>query len=284
MYWCESSTIKKAEHQRIDAFGLMLEKSPESPLDNREIQPVNPKVNHPWLFIGRTDAEAEVPILWPPDSKSQLTGKDPDAGKDWRQEKGPIEDKMVRWHHWLSGCEFKQAPGDSEGQGSLVSCSPWGWKESDVTEQLSNKGFQTPPVPMILTCWDPKTILVNRLDSSAGGHLVFPLEEDMLTQPSPHRQVSDDALVSSSRTFFWEQSSQSVPADCTPGPSWGETTPGPHHTILTVLLGTGPQQDHSLPSLAPRNQEQVFVFLGQHWTFSCSVWKRAGTRFAAACG
>ena len=163
MYWCESSTIKKAEHQRIDAFGLVLEKSPESPLDNREIQPVNPKVNHPWLFIGRTDAEAEVPILWPPDSKSQLTGKDPDAGKDWRQEKGPIEDKMVRWHHWLSGCEFKQAPGDSEGQGSLVSCSPWGWKESDVTEQLSNKGFQTPPVPMILTCWDPKTILVNRL-------------------------------------------------------------------------------------------------------------------------
>ena len=98
MHGCESWTIKKAEHQRIDAFELVLEKTPESPLDSKEIQPVNPKVNHPWIFTGRTDAEAETeaPIVWPPDAMSQLIGKDPDAGKDWRQkEKRPIEDEML---------------------------------------------------------------------------------------------------------------------------------------------------------------------------------------------
>ena len=86
-----------------------------------------PKGNQPWIFIGRTDAEAEVPILWPPDAKRQLIGKDPDAGKDWRQEeKGTTEDKMVGWHHWFKGHEFEQTPGDGEGQGRLVRCSIWG--------------------------------------------------------------------------------------------------------------------------------------------------------------
>ena len=86
------------------------------------------------MFIGRTDAEAEAPILWPPDAKSQLTGKDPDAGKDWRQEeKGMTEDEMVGWHHRLNGHEFEQTLEDSEGQGSLVCCSPWGGKELDTT-------------------------------------------------------------------------------------------------------------------------------------------------------
>ena len=90
------------------------------PLDSKEIKPVNPKGNQPWIFIVRTDAEVEAPILWPPDVKSWLTGKDPDAGKDWRQEeKGSTEDEMVAWHHWLSGHEFEQAPGDGEGQVSL---------------------------------------------------------------------------------------------------------------------------------------------------------------------
>ena len=85
--------------------------------------------------MGRTDAKAEAPILWSPDSKSQLTGKDPDAGKDWRQEeKGATEDEMVGWHHGLNGCEFEQTPGDSEGQGSLASCIPWGCKALDMTE------------------------------------------------------------------------------------------------------------------------------------------------------
>ena len=110
-----------------------LEKTLESPLDCKEIQPVNPKGNQSWRFIGRTDAEAETPILWPPDVKNWLNGKDPEAGKDWRQEeKGTIEDEMVGWHHWLNGHEFEQTPGDSEGQASLVH-SPWGCKEPDTT-------------------------------------------------------------------------------------------------------------------------------------------------------
>ena len=82
-----------------------------SPLDFREIKPVNPKGNQSWIFIGRTDAEAEAPVLWPPDAKNWLIEKDPDAGKDWRQEeKGMIDDEMVGWHHWLNGHEFEQAP------------------------------------------------------------------------------------------------------------------------------------------------------------------------------
>ena len=116
----------------------MLENSLESPLDY-EIKPVNPKGNQSWIFIERTDAEAEAPIHWPPDTKNWLTGKDPDAEKDWRQEeKGITEDKMVAWYHWLKGDEFEQARGDGEGQGSLVFCSPWGHKKSDTTGQLNN--------------------------------------------------------------------------------------------------------------------------------------------------
>ena len=103
-------------------------------LDCKEIQPVHPKGNQSWIFIGSTDAEAETPILWPPDAKSWLIGKDPDAGKDWRQEKGTTEDEMVGWHYRLSGHESEQALGDGDGQGSLVRCSPWGHKESDMTE------------------------------------------------------------------------------------------------------------------------------------------------------
>ena len=109
------------------------------PLDSKEIKPVHPKVNQPWIFIGRTDAEAEAPILWPPDVKSRLIEKDPDAETDWGQEdKGAKEDEMVGWHHRLSEYEFKQTRGDGEGQGSLACCSPWGRKESDMTEQLNN--------------------------------------------------------------------------------------------------------------------------------------------------
>ena len=118
-----------------------LGKTLKSPLDYKEIKPVD-KGNQHWIFIGRTDAEAEDPILWPPDAKNWLIGKDPDAGKDWRQEeKGLTEDQMVGWHHWLSGHEFEQAPGDGEGQGRLACCSPWGCKESDMTEQLSNNNI-----------------------------------------------------------------------------------------------------------------------------------------------
>ena len=113
---------------------VVLEKTLESPLDSKEIEPINPKGNQPWIFIGRTDAETEAPILWPPDAKSWIIRKDPDAGKDWGQEeKGTTEDEMVGWHHRLNGHEFEQALGDSEGQGRLARCSPWGCKESSNT-------------------------------------------------------------------------------------------------------------------------------------------------------
>ena len=138
MYGCERWTIKKAECQRIDAFWTMvLEKTLESPLDCKEIKPVNPKGNQSWIFIERTDTEDETPILWPPDVKNWLLGKEPDAGKDWRQEeKGTTEDEMVGWHHWLIGHEFEQALGIGDGQGSLACCSPWGsQKVTELTEQ-----------------------------------------------------------------------------------------------------------------------------------------------------
>ena len=113
--------------------------TPESPLDCKEIRPVNPKGNQSWILIGRTCAEAEVPILWPPDVKSQLIRKDPDAEKDWGQEeKGTTEDEMVGRPHWLNGHEFEQAPGDGKGQGGLACCSPWGRRELDMTERRSD--------------------------------------------------------------------------------------------------------------------------------------------------
>ena len=113
---------------------LMLEKTVESPLDWKEIKPVNPKGNQHWIFIGRTDAEAEAPILWPPTGKSWLIGKDPDAGKDWgNAEKGATEDEMVGWHHWLNKHEFEHTPVDRQGQRSLACCSSWGRKEPDMT-------------------------------------------------------------------------------------------------------------------------------------------------------
>ena len=118
---------------------VVLEKTLENPLDCKEIKPVYAKGNQPWIFIGKTDAEAEAAILWPPDAKSQLIGKDPDAEKDWRQdEKGMTKNHMVGWHHRLNGHEFEQMLGDSGRQGSLVCCSPWGRKESEMTEQLNN--------------------------------------------------------------------------------------------------------------------------------------------------
>ena len=117
---------------------VALEKTLESPLDCKEIQLVHPKGNQFWIFIGRTDAEAETPILWPPDAMNWLIWKDPDAGKDWRrEEKGMTEDEMVGWHHQLDGHEFKQALGVGDGQGGLAWCSPWGHNELDTTEQLN---------------------------------------------------------------------------------------------------------------------------------------------------
>ena len=116
---------------------MVLEKTLESPLDCKEIQPFYPNRHESWILIGRTDAEAETPILWPPDVKNWLIGKVPDAGKDWRWEKWMTEDEMVGWHHLLNGHEFEQVPGVGDGQGSLACCSPWGYNESDTTKQLN---------------------------------------------------------------------------------------------------------------------------------------------------
>ena len=123
----DSCFREKHKEQRSWCFPIVvLEKTLESPLDWKKIKAVNPKGNQPWIFIGRTDTEAEAPTLWPPSEKSQLTGKDSDAGKDWGQEKGAAENEMVGWCHRLDGHEFEQTLGDSEGQRSLVCCSPWG--------------------------------------------------------------------------------------------------------------------------------------------------------------
>jgi len=135
LHGCESWALKKAEHWETCFLTVVLEKTLESPLDSKEIKPVNPKGNQPWIFIGRIDAEAETPILWPPDAKNGLTVKDPDVGKDWRQEKGMTEHDMVRWHHWLNGYKFEQTQWVGDGQGNLVCCSPWGHKESDRNER-----------------------------------------------------------------------------------------------------------------------------------------------------
>ena len=117
---------------------VVLEKTLESPLDCKEIKAVNPKGNQSWIFIGRTDDETKISILWPPDAKNWLHEKDPDARKDWRwEEKETTEGEMVGWHHWLDGHKFEQALGVGDGQGGLVCCSPWGHKESDTTEWLN---------------------------------------------------------------------------------------------------------------------------------------------------
>ena len=117
---------------------VVLEKTLECPLDCKKSHPVNPKGNQSWIFIGRTDAEANTPILWPPDVKNWLIWKDPDAGKDWRwEEKGTTEDEMVGWHHLLDWHEFEWAPGVGAGQGGLACCRPWGRKELDTTERLN---------------------------------------------------------------------------------------------------------------------------------------------------
>ena len=119
-------------------WSVVMKETLESPLDSKEIQPVHPKGNQSWLFIGKTDGEAKAPVLWPPDVKNWLIGKDADAGKDWRQEeKGTTEDETVGWPHRLNGPEFEQALGVGDGQGNLTCCSPWGRKEWDTTEWLN---------------------------------------------------------------------------------------------------------------------------------------------------
>ena len=165
---------------------VVLEKTLESVLDCKEIKPVNPKGNPPWIFIGRTDADAEAPILWPPDAKSQLTGKDPDAGKEWRQEKGMTENEMIEWHHWLNRHEFEQALGYGEEQGSLVCCSQWGpksWTQlSDWTMAITKE------LPWWLSskesaCSAEDLTWISGLERSPGGGHGNPLQYSCLENP-----------------------------------------------------------------------------------------------------
>ena len=165
---------------------VVLEETVLSPLHCKEMKPVNPKGNQSWIFIGRTDAEAEAPILWPPDAENWPIGKDPNAGKDQKQGKR-TEDEMVGWHHQLNGHEFEHDLGDGEGQGSLVCCSPWGHKELDTTEwlnfayKLHKQGdniqpWRTPfpiwnqsvvPRPVLTVAYWPAYRFLRRLDSQS---------------------------------------------------------------------------------------------------------------------
>ena len=128
---------RKLSSEELMFWTVVLEKTLESPLDCKEIQPVHSEGDQPWDFFGRNDAKAETPILCPPHVKSWLIGKDSDAGRDWgQQEKGMTEDEMAGWHHWLDGRESEWTPGVGDGQGGLACCDSWGRKESDTTEWL----------------------------------------------------------------------------------------------------------------------------------------------------
>ena len=140
--WMWALDHKEGWVQKNWCFQSLVVKTLESPLDRKEFKPVSLLGNQSWIFIRRTDTEAEAPILWSPDAKSWLTGIDPDAGKDWRQEEKQVtEDEMGGWHHRLNEHEFEQTPGDTEGQESLACCNPLGHKELDMTELLNNNNL-----------------------------------------------------------------------------------------------------------------------------------------------
>ena len=169
MYRYENWTIKKAEHQRTDAFELCWRRLLRVPRTVR-IKPVNPKGNQLWIFIERTDAETEAPILWPPDVKNWLIWKDPDTGKDWRQEeKGMTEDEMVGWHHQLDGHECEQTLGVGDGQGSLECCGPWGRRQSDRISDWTELAvemiffFLLVTNPSTVSSWPPSCIEIQHL-------------------------------------------------------------------------------------------------------------------------
>ena len=131
---CEESWMPKS----WCFWTVVLEKTHESPLDCKKVQPVHSKGDQSSMFFGRNNAKAETPVLWPPYAKSWLIGKDSDVGRDWGQEeKGTTEDEMAGWHHWLNGHEFEWTPGVGDGQGGVVCCNSWGCKESDTTERLN---------------------------------------------------------------------------------------------------------------------------------------------------
>ena len=180
------------------SWTVLLEKTLESLLDCKEIQPVHPKGDQSWIFIGRTDAKSSNSNLCPPDAKNCLTGKDPDAGKDWRWEKGMTEEEMVGWDNWLDGYEFEKTPGVDDGQGGLVSCSSWGHKESDTTKRLNwllvlsywKKGKVAQSCQ---TLCDPMDYTAHRiLQARILAWVAFPRSRRS-SQPRDQTQVSDTA-------------------------------------------------------------------------------------------
>ena len=167
---CEESWVPKNW-----CFWTVVLKTLESPLDCKEIQLVHPKGDQSWVFIGRTDAEAETPVLWPPHAKCWLIGKDSDAGREWGQEeKGTTEDEMVEWHHWLDGHEFEWTQGVGDGQEGLACWVSWGHKESDTTEQLNwtelNKGMKYLWINLIKEVKELYTESYNTLMKETEGH------------------------------------------------------------------------------------------------------------------
>ena len=180
MYGCESWTVKKAEHQRIDAFELWCWRRL---LDCKEIQPVHSKGDQSWVFFGRTDTEAETPILWPPHAKSWLIGKDSDAGRDWGQEeKGMTDNEIAGWHHQLNGHEFEWTPGVGDGQGGLVCCNSWGLKELDTNEwlnwtELNHNLAWLFTTPWSVACQAPLSMGFSRQECWSG--LPFPYPGDL---------------------------------------------------------------------------------------------------------
>ena len=192
---------------------VVLEKTFESPLNSKEIKPGNPKGNQSWVFTGRSNAEAETLILWPPDAKSWLIGKNLDAGKDWGQEdKGTTEHEMVGWHHWINGSEFEQTPGDSEGQESLACCSPWGCKELDMTKWLDNnkrgwqkrKNSQTVKPRLLKTNgWSSRSKGVETLLHQVTHPTIYPMEFQNSCWPKPATHLPFLSLLNECSLWFY---------------------------------------------------------------------------------
>ena len=176
MYGCELDGEESWVLKNWCFWTVVLEKTLESPLDCKEIQPVHSEGDQSWVFIGRTDAKAETPKLWPPDTKNWLSGKVPDAGKDWGQEKRASEDELAGWHHLCNGHELGQNSGDGEGQRGLACPSPWGWKESDTTGEWTRTTSTGIKVWISRLSWQPSSTLCGPLQGARVPSLVGELK------------------------------------------------------------------------------------------------------------
>ena len=209
---------------------MVLEKTLESPLDYKEIKPFNPKGNQPWMFIGRTDAEAEALILWPPDANNWLIGKDLEAGKDWTQEeKGTTEDEMIGLHHQFNRHEFAQTPGDGKGQGSLACCSPWVTK---IWTQLS--GWTTTVVIIFIMLYIISPLLMLQLEICL---LWPPSSNPLLFPPCPWSVSFASASQHPHSTLRWDKMARVARAAYFPSSTWKSVVrAGVEYLLLLTLL------------------------------------------------